>query len=54
MVSEKRRLIEDKTIVVDYGIKGGKKLSLKVTVDSPTGEDSVDEFKLCQVLALRH
>jgi hypothetical protein len=46
VVSEQHGLVEDKTIIVDDTIKGGKKLSLRVTIDGPTGEVSVDEFKI--------
>jgi hypothetical protein len=46
VVSKKKGLLEDKALVVDDDVKGGKKLVLKLTMDGPTAEVTIEEFKL--------
>ena len=46
VVSKKKGPLENKAIVVDKDVLGGKKLIFKLTMDGPTAEVFVEEFKL--------
>ena len=46
VVSKKKGLLENKAVVVNKDVIGGKQLVLKITMDGPTAEVFVEEFRL--------
>jgi len=46
VVSKREGPLEKKAVIVDKDVKGGKQLVLKVTMDGPTAEVIIEEFRL--------
>ena len=46
VISKQKGLLENKAAIVDRDVLGGKNLAFKLTMDGPTAEVIVEEFRL--------
>ncbi len=46
VVSKREGPLENKAVIVDKDVKGGKQLVVKLTMDGPTAEVIIEEFRL--------